>query len=692
MLAVVMTLLVSMVFSTIVTAAGPIPVSRSGLAGIDGFTFYDPFCAHGCFRSFSGYMLTCSDLISPGGHSTGAAKAHDLSLCRASNFPYLSSIAWCIHSYCPNDTRASKIEHFWETQITGDVHVTPQWSYGEVLASIRSPPTTMATDQDTVLNTTTITERDHWVSQWITLYYFFRETALESDFGLAICLTQFGLPIILTWLGYLPFISGFLERMKPWLYRSAFRTHHDISLPLPLGKLPTAGQSLYIAAVVILNIVFLGIGYRTAYPGQTFAWYENRYQELMAYFMWRTGVLAFCNMPVLFLFSSRNNLLLWLTNWSYSTYLLLHRWIARLVLLQTLLHSIIALVLYQNTGSYASSLSTSWWIWGCVAAVTAVIVVLTSVFVLRQRAYELFLITHIVMAIICVVGCWYHVNIGYENCFGYETWLYATMAVWFFDRVARVARIKRAGRLRSRITDVSSTIVRVDIHGCRWATPGRHVYIYFPTLNPLRPWESHPFSVVPTAMLAKPSCSDPTALRDNKEGKMASNDTPVNALYNNSGLTLFVRKNGGMTDLLQPTDSLLTLVEGPFPTNPTKAILQSDRVLLIGGGIGITGLLPLLRSHANVKLFYSVKAADRYLMDSLCSVLDGVQEKQILIGQRLDTGALLRDEVSMGWSQIGVVVCGPPSMCDDVRDEVARLGRDKSVNCKLKLRVDSFSW
>jgi hypothetical protein len=65
-------------------------------------------------------------------------------------------------------------------------------------------------------------------------------------------------------------------------------------------------------------------------------------------------------MPVLFLFSSRNNILLWLTNWSHSTYMLLHRWIARLFLLQTLLHSIFALVLYQNTGSYAQSLTTLW--------------------------------------------------------------------------------------------------------------------------------------------------------------------------------------------------------------------------------------------------------------------------------------------------------------------------------------------
>jgi hypothetical protein len=200
-------------------------------------------------------------------------------------------------------------------------------------------------------------------------------------------------------------MTGALERIKPWLYPSIIRTYHDRPLPFLLGNVPTVGQSFYIAVLVILNIVFLAIGYKTAWPNQTNQWYQNHYQELMAYFMWRTGVLAFCNMPVLFLFSSRNNILLWLTNWSHSTYMLLHRWIARLFLLQTLLHSTLALVLCQNTGSYAKSLTTLWWIWGCVATVAAVILVLTSMLVLRQRACELFLITHIVMAVICVVGC-----------------------------------------------------------------------------------------------------------------------------------------------------------------------------------------------------------------------------------------------------------------------------------------------
>ena len=164
-------------------ATGPVPVSRSGLAGIDGFTFYDPYCGHGCFRSFSPFTLSCSSTISMGGHTTEASTAHILAECRASNFPYLSSIAWCMHLYCPKNVRASKIEKFWETQITGDVNVLPQWSYGEVLANITEPPTMVTMDMDMTLNMTMLTTFDNWEATWVTLYYFFRETAQESYYG-----------------------------------------------------------------------------------------------------------------------------------------------------------------------------------------------------------------------------------------------------------------------------------------------------------------------------------------------------------------------------------------------------------------------------------------------------------------------------------------------------------------------------
>jgi hypothetical protein len=157
----------------------------------------------------------------------------------------------------------------------------------------------------------------------------------------------------------------------------------------------------------------------------------------------------------------------------------------------------------------------------------------------------------------------------------------------------------KTGFRRAKVIDIASAIVRVDILGIRWAARGRRVYVYFPTLSPLRPGENHPFSMVPTAMLAWQAYSDQDGpetsdMKKNHTVTVGSEADTESKAYTNSRLTLLVRKSAGMTGFLKAHEGLLTLLEGPYPTNPTKAVLQSDRLPLIGGGIGITGLLPFL--------------------------------------------------------------------------------------------------
>ena len=128
------------------------------------------------------------------------------------------------------------------------------------------------------------------------------------------------------------------------------------------------------------------------------------------------------------------------------------------------------------------------------------------------------------------------------------------------------------------------------------------------------------------------------------------------------------------------------------PNNQTNAVLKSDRLLLIGGGIGITGLLPFVWCHPNVKLCYSIKAAEKCLVDSLSTTMKEIREKEISVGERLNISRILNEEVNLGWSKVAVVVCGPAGMCDDVRTVVARLGREKAGQCELDLSVEAFSW
>jgi hypothetical protein len=287
----------------------------------------------------------------------------------------------------------------------------------------------------------------------------------------------------------------------------------------------------------------------------------------------------------------------------------------------------------------------------------------------------------------------------------YEYWLYAACAVWFFDRLLRFMRITKNGMQRATVTEIGSTHVRIDIHGLGWAArPGYHAFVFFPTLNKLRPWENHPFSVNAVSLFRPAKPSLPTPIESSHKSLNGGHDAEKTVGHTtasrssssdmttvgNEGVVLIVRKNTGLTKLLQNHDNLLALVDGPYPNGPINSILKCDRVLLIGGGIGITGLVGWITARNNTKLAWSVNQSAQTLVDHLQDVTNIVLDKRILIGKRLDVKALLLQEVQAGWKRVGVVVCGPGGLCDSVRAEVARLGRhEKTV---FELEVDAYSW
>ena len=80
-----------------------------------------------------------------------------------------------------------------------------------------------------------------------------------------------------------------------------------------------------------------------------------------------------------------------------------------------------------------------------------------------------------------------------------------------------------------------------------------------------------------------------------------------------------------MTKRIHPNNNLLALLDGPYPNNPTKSTLRCDRLLLIGGCIGITGLIPWLHLHPNAKLAWNSTAVSwaQDLLDCPCQVGGG---------------------------------------------------------------------
>lgn len=78
-----------------------------------------------------------------------------------------------------------------------------------------------------------------------------------------------------------------------------------------------------------------------------YSW-PNPSSQLARYVADRAGVLAFCNLTLLWAFAMRNNVLIWLTGWSFATFNQFHRWVARLATVEAMVHGICYTVFEYN--------------------------------------------------------------------------------------------------------------------------------------------------------------------------------------------------------------------------------------------------------------------------------------------------------------------------------------------------------
>jgi predicted ferric reductase len=512
----------------------------------------------------------------------------------------------------------------------------------------------------------------------------------------------FGIPILCTLIRKLPYATRLLDKFNPYLvYPSTIGSYQVRPLPWLIGNAPTVGQAAYISLFFALNVILCSVNYGSSQPHP---WGFSKREEILAYIGYRTGHIGYALLPLVVLFSSRNNFLLWVTNWSYGTYLLLHRWVARIFAVQAIVHSITLLLTYKGSGSYPAESVKPYWSWGIVATVLTCAMLILSLLYFRRIAYEVFLLLHIVLAVLVIVGCWYHVILKWGYNF-YDNWLYAAIAVWFFDRTVRVLRVLKNGMRYAAVTEVGDNYVRVDVPGVRWTPkPGYVGYVGFPTLHPLRPWENHPFSINASVLfrsyrhtLAPASSNNSSLDSSHAEGEVAGDKAPVTRVVRDvtdpkhtTGVSFIIKKRTGTTKMLNKNTRLLTILDGPYPHSASTDALEADHLLLLGGGIGITGLLGWLSVHPNVKLAWSVKASDQPLVDEMSTALGNVADKQVLIGQRFAIKDLLQKEIDAGYKKVGVVVCGPAEMCDEVRALVAGLGRGNRT--VFELHVDAFTW
>ena len=368
-------------------------------------------------------------------------------------------------------------------------------------------------------------------------------------------------------------------------------------------------------------------------------WRKDNRHSAVAELRGRTGILATLNMIPTFLFAMRNNPLIHIMGVSYDTFNLLHRWCARVVVVESVIHTIcwaINCVAVAGFDQIRTSLATSEsFRWGMVAACVMLAMFLFATNPLRHKFYEAFLYVHRALAILALAAVYIHLERASLPALEY-VWL--CIGFWGFEWIMRVSRIlwynydRRTGWTRVTVEALPSEACRVTFELKRpWTwTPGCHVHAYIPALSY---FNSHPFSVAwadrPTArtlasaaertgskeLLPPPpsSPSDSMVSTLSREKKATSINTvhstsrpnasvlpriPVNEF---TAVSLVMRARDGMTKHLYQRASLAPnsrlhlrgFLEGPYGGH--DALHSYGTVILFAGGVGITHCVGYVR-------------------------------------------------------------------------------------------------
>ncbi|KAF6812266.1 ferric-chelate reductase [Colletotrichum sojae] len=736
----------------------------TGLIGW-GKTLYDPTCPFACRSVIRKQTLFCTPVDTSENHGTPHNPVSTPPGCFVKDHVFLLTMALCIDTYCPlsDNPPITKLEDYWASHLgtgtLGNSKYVPIMSYQEALAAAReeeskaahgsnsssstgghdggshkrasaaqllkphhdgmdmgapaglsvynvsSPlPTTIGGSKP--LNVTSFVDPIQWQLQWNYLHDFEANESVHSTVTIVITIVAVFLPVALSLLRFVP---GFTESYL-WTYwqskfilPTAFGHRHREPL-VGLGNVPTRGQFLYICLISFLNIILWLAPYTIHQPQASFTSLKMQSISIIGN---RAGVMAMGNVVALFLFAARNSVLLGLTDWSYATYLLLHRWLAYWAVFHTIVHSFMLLANYVLQGSYEAELARLYWIWGIVGTVAACAILLSSQLWVRQRFYELFLASHIVLSILFIAGYYYHIWYVYEYNWGYEIWIFVAGGIWGADRVFRLVRSGWQGLRWATVTvvdDVDGEYVRIEVEGKR--LEGGVVYLGFPTLT-WRVWETHPFSVAHAGGLhqalsqdeeaeaTSPSTSDPEKTASAIQRAVDSDSS------NNTNSTVFYsRTRTGITSTLaakaSPTARVRVLLEGPYHHSGhlSPQLARCTEMLCIAGGVGITACLPFLRGAPTAKLFWSSR--HRGLVTALrpaINTLSGSVQVETVVGERLKLETILGKELAVvSGGPLAIVVCGPPAMADEVRSNIVEITRRELTTRPYVFIDEAFAW
>ena len=428
----------------------------------------------------------------------------------------------------------------------------------------------------------------------------------------------------------------------------------------------------------------------------------------------RCGIIFISNLPLLYLLAAKNQPIRLLTGYSYENLNIFHRRVGEVMCLEAFLHSMGMVAVWygmlRHLGfTLAKFLFNRVVLLGLAAFIAYELIYFTSLGNFRQRWYEIFLASHVILQVAGLVFLWFHHHTS-------RPYVAISLAIFLVDRIVYRLWLKSSTHnatlnvmeddetvMLSSNWDISNhpPALRLLAHNMKhgWA-PNEHIFISIPTLSRKHAIQAHPFTIFSAA-------PNTHHITQDDQGRHA-------------WLTLLIRAQAesGFTNQLlkyaRTHSSTRIRLDGPYGSSHALDLLcSSSTAVLVAGGSGIAVAYPLLysllqplsddteialpKSGRKVKLLWVMRSPSHRLWipeDKLKELqdwgLDVLIPPPTVLAGRPDVINVVGEWIDAEHSgKTGIVVSGPDGFVRDVRNLSSKKiweGRD------VGLVVEKFGW
>lgn len=646
----------------------------SVLSAVNALVIIDSALASSCLYYMKGFDWGCG----------GTGQGHHMYMCRCANVDWLGSVGNCISS---EGTNAGEISHAYahvalrcKQRGDKDYSVEQLRNWTKNATSYLQIPT--ASDKKVLLN--------HPLSVDQSAFAVYERSFRQMNHH--VFKTQwFGWGLVFFWAALLAIyaVTNIMWRLfRVNIFGATLYQMYQKYMSPTTAIFGLSRWQIFICFLFTVQTVLLtALSYTVDMPNM---YINDRYLLTLDLIGYRSGIIAFSLMPVVFVFGIRNNPFCWLTGLSRADFLVFHYISAIIMSIEALIHSAVWTAYAMKSGPYSVWVVDGYWRWGIVGTVLVFLMLGQSVKVVRTIMYETFLLVHQCFGWLFIVSMYYHCII-----LGWMGWVYSIIALTAYDRLVRFYKtfIVNRGFTNVIVSVVDNKVLKITIpkpiaYDVVYR-PGSYVYLSFyhwPLWHQC--WQSHPFTVISSPLISS------------------------------NVLTIYLRVKKGTTANLAKLKtnekgrvSMWALIDGPYGEG-ASSFDKTDTIVGMAGGLGICGILPsLYNAPANSRLYWVINKTNDVLvlsgdMEYLISrgmevnvVLTAVEETDDTVeflkshpyvsveGSRPSMQEWVSEAVEFGKTtsakKLFIVSCGAGNMDKQIRNSIAsrvEVGLDMTIH------------